>query len=345
MEIFTYEDYKRYRMYITYIKKEKVDNNWCVKEEAEKYELVTNKVNNEHDKTFRTIFNNKGEVSKLIKDIFNVQVLEKNLEKYNSSFIDMNFNNQESDIIYKIKDKNIFFLIEHQTKIDYTMPFRILKYEVLIMENAIDRKKYGQKNYKLPIVYPIVLYTGNRKWNAGTYISDVQERLDNIDESQFAKFNIVDVNEYSDEQLLKSKSFYTKAMLIEKTKTVIDTVNYLEKIAEIINNDNQTYPIEIKEMFRNILNKIIRIKIGENETNRILKNLDKESGDVAMMAVFEMIQKENREIFMSGRKQGKVEGKIEGIKEIAKKLLNKNLSKKEISEITGLRDDEIEKLK
>lgn len=138
-------------------------------------------------------------------------------------------------------------------------------------------------------------------------------------------------------------------MLIEKTKTVTDTVNYLKKIAEIINNDKQTYPIEIKEMFRNILNKIIRIKIGENETNKILENLDKESGDVAMMAVFEMIQKENREIFMNGRKQGKVEGKIEekiaGIKEIAKKLLNKNLSKKEISEITGLRDDEIEKLK
>ena len=97
--------------------------------------------------------------------------------------------------------------------------------------------------------------------------------------------------------------------------------------------------------YRNILNKIIRIKIGENETNKILKNLDKESGDVTMMAVFEMIQKENKEIFMSGRKQGKVEGKIEGIKEIAKKLLNKNLSKKEISEITGLRDDEIEKLR
>lgn len=153
------------------------------------------------------------------------------------------------------------------------------------------------------------------------------------------------IQEYSEEQLLESKSFYTKAMLIEKTKTVTDTVNYLEKIAEIINNDKQTYPIEIKEMFRNILNKIIRTKIGENETNKILKNLDKESGDVTMMAVFEMIQKENKEIFMSGRKQGKVEGKIEGIKEIAKKLLNKNLSKKEISEITGLRDDEIEKLK
>ena len=60
-----------------------------------------------------------------------------------------------------------------------------------------------------------------------------------------------------------------------------------------------------------------------------------------MMAVFEMIQEENTKIFMNGKKQGK----IEGVKEIARKLLSKNLSKKEISEITGLKDEEIENLK
>ena len=124
--------------------------------------------------------------------------------EYNREKIEIAIEKANKEVQEKGKiNKNIFFLIEHQTKIDYTMPFRILKYEVLIMENAIDRKKYGQKNYKLPIVYPIVLYTGNRRWNAGTYISDIQEGLDNIEEIQFAKFNIVDVNEYSEEQLLK----------------------------------------------------------------------------------------------------------------------------------------------
>lgn len=209
------------------------------------------------------------------------------------------------------------------------------------MENAIDKKRFGNKNYKLPIVYPIVLYTGNRKWNAGTYISDTQESLEDIGEIQFAKFNIIDVNEYSKEELLEEKSFYTKAMLIEKTKNIDETVKYLEKITEKINSDEQTYSTEIRELFKNILNKIIRNKIGEEDTNKILDNLNRKGGDVKMMAVFEMIQKENEEIYMNGRKQGK----IEGIKEIAKKLLSKNISKREISEITGLKDDEIEKLK
>ncbi len=70
-------------------------------------------------------------------------------------------------------------------------------------------------------------------------------------------------------------------------------------------------------------------------------NFNRNRGDDTMMAVFEMIQEENTKIFMNGKKQGK----IEGVKEIARKLLSKNLSKKEISEITGLKDEEIENLK
>lgn len=70
-------------------------------------------------------------------------------------------------------------------------------------------------------------------------------------------------------------------------------------------------------------------------------NFNRNRGDDTMMTVFEMIQEENTKIFMNGKKQGK----IEGVKEIARKLLSKNLSKKEISEITGLKDEEIENLK
>ena len=231
-------------------------------------------MNNEHDKTFRTIFDNKDEVAKLIKDVFNIEIGKDNLQKYKNSFIDINFRNKESDIIYKVKDKDIFFLIEHQTKIDYTMPLRILKYEILIIESAIDQRIFGQKNYKIPIVYPIVLYTGNKKWNADDYISNIQQRLDDIEKIEFAKYNVIDVNEYNEKELLEAKSFYTKAMLIEKAKNTEETVNYLEKITNVMNNDKKIYTFEIREMFEKILNKIIRVKIGEDNTKKILKNFN-----------------------------------------------------------------------
>ena len=59
-----------------------------------------------------------------------------------------------------------------------------------------------------------------------------------------------------------------------------------------------------------------------------------------MLAVVDMIRRENQMYIDMGRK----EGKIQGIKEIAKKLLSKNISKEEISEITGLDETEIERI-
>ena len=63
-----------------------------------------------------------------------------------------------------------------------------------------------------------------------------------------------------------------------------------------------------------------------------------------MLAVVDMIRRENQMYIDMGRKEGRKEGKIEGIKEIAKKLLSKNISKEEISEITGLDESEIDKI-
>ena len=66
----------------------------------------------------------------IINKATNAKIKIEDIEKYKSSFINKLFQNREADTVYKMKDKNIFFLIEHQTKIDYSMTFRILEYQV-----------------------------------------------------------------------------------------------------------------------------------------------------------------------------------------------------------------------
>ena len=125
------------------------------------------------------------------------------IEKYNRSFVTEELKNQESDIIYKLKDKNVFFLIEHQTKVDYAMPMRILEYEYHIIKSAIDKENLGKKGYKFPRVMSIVLYSGRKKWDVEDYIANVQEKIDGSNMREFAKYNLVDVNNFSVEELLK----------------------------------------------------------------------------------------------------------------------------------------------
>ena len=190
---------------------------------------------NEHDKIFRKILNVKAEAADFINEALNLKnrITEDQIEKYTSSFVTASLKNQESDVIYKLKNRNIFFLIEHQTKIDYTMPIRILEYEMSIIKSAIDHKKYGQKDYKIPRVIPIVLYTGKRKWNAKTYINEIQEQFEDFEDLAFSKYNVIDINNIAEEKLLKDNNYLSKIMLLEKYRGN-ELSLYLNKIVQEI---------------------------------------------------------------------------------------------------------------
>ena len=163
------------------------------------------------------------------------------------------------------------------------------------------------------------------------------------------------MNNYTEEKLLETPSFMTKALLIEKAKDNEQIANYIEKIVEIINNDKENYSDNMKEIFKIMLTQIIKNKIGKEKTDEFLNKLNI-GGDENMMAVFETIQQDNKRIYRRGKKDGIVEGIKKGISQgisqgimensiaIAKKLLSRNNSKEEVAEITGLKIEEIEKL-
>lgn len=301
---------------------------------SSKTKLQEKKVNQKHDKIFRTILDKEENAVLIINKAIDAKIEIKDIEKYKNSFVNKVFQNREADIVYKMKDKNIFFLIEHQTKIDYSMPFRILEYEVAIMKSAIDMNKINTKDYKLPLVISIVLYTGNRKWNAAEYIQKSQETLRNIKED-VGKYNLIDVNNLTEKELLEDDTFITKMMLIEKTKSKEEIIDTIEKVIERTKEND-------KDILIRIIKLILKEKIGDQEVTRLINKI--EGGNKEMLAVLDMIERENQRYIDMGRKEGKIEGIKEKSIEIAKKLLSKNTSKKEISEITGLDETEIDRI-
>lgn len=164
----TYKDYLKYEYLIT------IERQECIfKEETAEYYLDT--TIHRHDKLFRDLLSNKKEVCSFLKEYLNLSIEEQSLIPYKTTFITNDFKNRESDIIYKIKDKKVFILIEHQTKIDYSMSYRILNYSLEIIRNFIRSEKIQNKNYEYPQIIPIVIYTGNNKWNAKRKFSLLQK--------------------------------------------------------------------------------------------------------------------------------------------------------------------------
>ncbi len=284
----------------------------------------------------------KEEAIALINQAIKIKLKAEEIEKYTSSFVSKIFQNREADIVYKYKNKNIFFLIEHQTKIDYSMPYRILEYEIEIMKSAIDIRKIKNKEYKLPLVIPIVLYTGKKKWDAKRYLEESQETLDDV-KIKAGNYNLVDIKDFTKEELLQGKTLISKMMLLEKSESTEESIEMLEKI---IPNTNK----EEKELLKRVISILFGEKIGEEKTKELIEKID--GGEGKMLALVDMIRNENKMYINMGRKEGRKEAREEGkIKlkqqclEIAKNLLKINMPISQISEVTKLPEEEIEKIK
>ena len=291
-------------------------------------QLKARRINNEHDKIFRTVLDKKTDVSKILNKFLGLNIKTEELEKYNSSYIDPKFKNKEADIVYRIKDKNIFLLIEHQTKIDKDMPYRLLDYSNGIMRSASEDKKR-------PSVIPIVLYTGKTKWKIENETIEKQQFFKEVKLID-GEFNLIDINDFSKKELLEDDIFITKMMLVEKCKDEIEMVQALEKIENKIKEED-------KSTFRRIVKEIWSLRIGTENANKILEKIEEGSGN--MMAVMEMLLAENEKYINIGRQEGRLEGGKQKIKEIVQKMLAENFTKEMIMKITGLKKEEIEEIK
>ena len=287
-----------------------------------------------HDKMFKEMLSDKKSTVDFINSFLHLNLVEDDIEKYEKEFRTSEFSNVEADVVYKIKNKNVFILIEHQSSVDYKMSYRIMRYKYAIIESAIDKKRLKEKSYRIPMVIPIVLYTGKRKWKK-LLINDIEEKVEGYAENWLG-YTLIDVNEFSKEELLADNLIITKAMLIEKSKNKEELYKNIE---EVINIQKE------KKAFDNLqLEKLITYELSETEDKNIMhefiekiRNIEG-SGEI-MTNASRIINREIRK----QRKAGLEQGLRQGIKLVAKKLKGK-MDIKEISQITGLSESDIENL-
>ena len=197
-----------------------------LKEEKCEYEI-----NHPHDKAVRLMLANSQEAANLINLALKKEdfIKAKEIEQYKSSFVTKLYKNKESDIVYKdLKNKGIYYLIEHQSKQDKMMPVRIAEYSIEIMRDALDLTK-KEKKCEIPRVIAIVLYTGEGKWQVSQTLEEIQAKIEGIEATSVGSYSIVDINTYTDEELLKAKGALPKMLLMEKNiKNLTDEAKKIE---------------------------------------------------------------------------------------------------------------------
>ena len=269
-----------------------------------------------------------------IRQILNLESIK--LESGN--FIETNLRTQATDMLFTAqfgeRQGYLYLLIEHQSTPCKIMPFRLLKYSVAIMARHL--KVYGGDI--LPVVHPLVVYSGNKPYNYSTDIFDLfgtnKELAINtlLKPAKLINFNDIDDN--------KIQQYVYHGVIIKIMQCIHDAdilpameqkiIPMLHKLVNSLGSDFVNtviyYAMEAGEIS------------DEKQFIEILnKGLSKKFGEEAMTFAQRLEQK--------GRQEGRQEGKYEGSISFVKYLLSEGKDAEEISKITGLSLGEVIKIK
>lgn len=332
MVLFTYTDYLR-------CKKALEQQALVVQEESTPYTPMpycSFSVYHRHDKLYRDLLNNKKEFTLFLQDFF-CYSLSSTIVKYNRNFITKDYSNTISDIIFKLKDIPVYLLVEHQSYPDHSLPYRIYRYYSSILEDSKPLEKSLTKADKIPLVTPIILYTGSGSWNFTPNIQDHQFDYTYNNKLKNGKlslsYNFINIHDFSKEELLKMHSMIAFAMAIDKCEQVPELIDTIYDVYYVCSNEQKEY---LHRMLTYLLKPIIPKKLYEN----LLKKFNNEEETY----MEELIERMKRDLELR-RIAATKEGRQEGIMKTAINMLKRNMPLEDISDITGLSIEELRKLK
>lgn len=263
------------------------------------------------------------------------------------SFIEDDLTRRLSDIIYSIKTKDgdeafVYILLEHQSKVDYWMAFRLLKYSMLLLERHIDKR-----NNKLPLIAPMLFYNGNKEYNAPLNLWGLFAKPTIAKQLLTENYQLVDVQSMSDDEIMQKQhlgmmEYFMKH--IHQRDMIKVWESFVSKFPELILLDKNNGYIYTKKFLCYTDGKVAA-ENKEQLNKLILEHLSKKDGETIMKTIADSYIDE-------GVSKGILIGKDEGIAigearvvAIARRMLQENTDMKFIASVTGLSANEILKIK
>lgn len=327
MKVFTYGQY------IKCIHTLRLNAVMQLAEESVNYNLNQVEKKYSHDKLIKDILQDEEEATQFINQfvIPRQKVKKEELIRYTNSYITKKYKSKEADLVYKLKSQDIFFLIEHQSTIDYNMPYRMLNYCLDIMQEWSRNKKIG-KNTSYPIIVPIIIYTGSEKWRMPRSFREKQIGEYVLERYEIElEYNFIDINKLPRQMLLQRNSMFSYIMFLEKAQSSEELVENLEIIIQSTQNR------KILEEFVNIISYLLENTLEEKIQQKLLEKIERKVGKKDMDRLESLVNKMRTENNRRIRRESQ--------KEIAKNMMSIKLDEKIILQTTKIKEEELEKIK
>jgi len=260
----------------------------------------------------------------------------------NSSFVAEDFKQTESDLIVRVRLKNseqeiyLFLLIEFQSSPDPTMPIRVLRY-LLDFYHSLPKFKQLCRKKSLPPVFPLVLYNGDRKWKYPQSVEELLSKPEIFNAEFVPRFcmNLMEINSYQEEVLLKIKNTVSAVFLLENTPFT-EIRNYFHKIVNLVEKeDRDTYENFERWSLNYLGTDPQKLKEAQNAFEQAKKNQRRPK--MWATTAKKVMELERNEGLAEGLAKGRKEERLE----TARRMKEKGMDIELIAEITELSEQEI----
>jgi predicted transposase/invertase (TIGR01784 family) len=208
---------------------------------------------------------------------------------------------------------------------------------VAIMEHHVKKTNSD----KLPVVYPVIFYTGNKSYNYSTDLFDLfGDKKELAKDILWKPYRLVDLSKIPDEKL---KEFLRYGVIARTMKHIYEK-DFLPALKDLINDLRDIETQGEMNYIYTILSYIV--EAGELDKQEFIQTVKTGlTQEVNIMTLAEQFKQE-------GRQEGYQKGialveqkKREVLKAVAIKLFNQGQTAKQISIITGLTSQEVDSIK
>jgi predicted transposase/invertase (TIGR01784 family) len=296
-----------------------------------------------HDKGYKAIFSNPLILKQLLESFVQMDWVHKidftKAEALNTTFIKDDLRHTEADLIYKLTlnqtDIYLYLLIEFQSTVDAFMALRMLRY-VLEFYESLRKKDSALK--KFPIVFPMLLYNGEKKWKAPVSIQDLIDKPKELGAVQpyiphFQYFKIIE-NEFSEKTLLEIENIVSTMFLLETAGkgTFLRVIKIMNRrLRKEGPHTKKAFLIWLKNFLsKHVKNKKLNLKVKMDTIESITE------GQSMFAKVLEEIEEEGyTKGIEKGIEKGRNEGREEGQQFLIKALLKNGADIDFIAKVTG----------
>lgn len=289
-----------------------------------------------HDRFFRAALSDHRVAKEFFEAHLPATIQEMvNLDKLilrKDSYVDENLQLSATDMLFDTEFSGeagyVYLLVEHQSTPDVLMPFRLLKYMLAIMDQHL---KTTEKT-ELPLIYPLIFYTGKNNYTHSTDIFDLFGASQDLARHIFLNpFELIVLNKIPDEALRQR----VWAGILELSMKHIFERDILPHLRDMLSLLQQAEQSNGSDYVRTALTYLVTTgDVVDSEL--FLETVETGLSPKVREDIMTIAQQFEAKGFEKGIEKGVERGEIHAKKVIAQKLLRDGMSLEAVNQITDL---------